>query len=248
MNVDEFQDDRKDQEYPFQRVEGEVKEEREQKDQYLFDTLGNVYKNEIQRSTRWRRRLDSTSNWAVATTAGILTFTFGDPARLHLGLTFGIVIALLFMGIEARRYRFYDVWRSRVRVIEENFVAPILDHEMSYKSTAWRDVLADDLRQPQFKVEYFESLMRRCKRIYFGLIALLVTAWFGKIFIHPVRAQSVQDLIANAGVGTIPGEVFIALHALLLPVLSVLMYFGLKERQAKGGVKKKHDPADWRDV
>ena len=58
----------------------------------------------------------------------------GDPdvgvlesRQPHYILLIGIVIITVFLGIEARRYRDYDVFQSRVRILQENLLATALD-------------------------------------------------------------------------------------------------------------------------
>ena len=38
----------------------------------------HLYRGELHRANAWRLRLDNTTNWAVLTTAGLLTFSFGE--------------------------------------------------------------------------------------------------------------------------------------------------------------------------
>nr|WP_321167630.1 DUF2270 domain-containing protein [Halalkalirubrum salinum] len=47
-------------------------------------------------------------------------------------------------GIEARRYRDYDVFRSRVRVIQENLFANALNPSQGTESHDWRAELSRD--------------------------------------------------------------------------------------------------------
>lgn len=41
--------------------------------------IAHLYRGEIYRSTVWRTRLDSTTNWAVVTTGIALSATFSTP-------------------------------------------------------------------------------------------------------------------------------------------------------------------------
>jgi len=56
----------------------------------------------------------------VVLTASLLTWTLSNESRPHYVLLIGLVMLTVFLGIEARRYPMYDVWRSRVRLLEEN--------------------------------------------------------------------------------------------------------------------------------
>ena len=43
-----------------------------------ISAIVHLYRGELHRANAWRMRLDNTTNWAVLTTAGLLTFSFGD--------------------------------------------------------------------------------------------------------------------------------------------------------------------------
>ena len=67
--------------------------------------LSHLYRGELYRSTVWRTRLDTTTNWAVLTTGIALSLTFSSESASPLPLVLvGLLVATLF--IEARRYRF----------------------------------------------------------------------------------------------------------------------------------------------
>jgi len=45
----------------------------------------------------------------VVLTASLLTWTFSNESRPHYVLLIGLVMLTVFLSIEARRYRIYDV-------------------------------------------------------------------------------------------------------------------------------------------
>jgi uncharacterized membrane protein len=61
------------------------------------------------RMTRWRDRVDRTSNWAITVTAAMLSVSLTTPTAHHGVLLFAAVLVLLLLAIESRRYRFFDV-------------------------------------------------------------------------------------------------------------------------------------------
>ena len=69
------------------------------------------------RSKVWRTRLDATTNWAVATTGIALSVAFSNAGNSPLPLVLVALMALMFLAIEARRYRYFDIWRTRVRLM-----------------------------------------------------------------------------------------------------------------------------------
>jgi uncharacterized membrane protein len=89
------------------------------------------------------------------------------------------------LWIEARRYRFYDAFRARVRMLEAHFIVPVLMRQEPKLEGNWRKLVAEDLLVPAFKVSMFESIGRRLKRNYAFITIIILTAWVTKIFIHP---------------------------------------------------------------
>src|SRR6478752_530039 len=83
--------------------------------------IAHLYRGEVYRSTVWRTRLDNTTNWAVAGLGLALSasFSHADASPLPL-LLIGILI-VVFLFFEARRYRYFNVWRARARYIETHF-------------------------------------------------------------------------------------------------------------------------------
>ena len=78
----------------------------------------HYYRAEIQRSNVWRSRLDTTTNWAVVTVAASITFVFAAPEN-HWGVFLLVMLlVMLFLFIEARRYRYYELWSLRARLME----------------------------------------------------------------------------------------------------------------------------------
>lgn len=88
--------------------------------------LSHLYRGELYRSTVWRTRLDTTTNWAVATTGIALTVSYSSPNASPLPLVLVGLLVALFLATEARRYCFFDFWRIRAHILELHFFGPIL--------------------------------------------------------------------------------------------------------------------------
>lgn len=82
----------------------------------LSSILGDAYRGELDRETTWCSRLDQTTAWSVTLMAAILTWAFSSLDNPHYVILVGVLAVGLFCLIEARRYRDYDVYRSRVRL------------------------------------------------------------------------------------------------------------------------------------
>src|ERR1700722_7394993 len=88
--------------------------------------LAHLYRGEVYRSTVWRTRLDATTNWAVVATGLALSLSFSTPDASPLPLMLVAFLVVVFLSIEARRYRFFDFWRVRAHIMELQLFGPIL--------------------------------------------------------------------------------------------------------------------------
>ncbi|MBZ0309265.1 MAG: DUF2270 domain-containing protein, partial [Anaerolineae bacterium] len=88
--------------------------------------LIHLYRGEVARSTAWRNRLDNTTNWAVVATTAAISFAFAQPNTHHSVIILITIMVTLFLLIEARRYRYYELWSYRIRLIETDFYAAML--------------------------------------------------------------------------------------------------------------------------
>ena len=88
--------------------------------------IAHLYRGEIYRSTIWRTRLDNTTNWSIVTMGIALSTTFSSREASALPLILIGMLLAVFVGLEARRYRFFNVWRARARFMERHLYAPIL--------------------------------------------------------------------------------------------------------------------------
>src|SRR6476646_4567741 len=82
--------------------------------------LAHLYRGEVYRSTMWRTRLDATTNWAVLTLGIALSVTFSTQNASPLPLLLAGILCIVFLIFEARRYRYFNVWRARARWMEKN--------------------------------------------------------------------------------------------------------------------------------
>jgi uncharacterized membrane protein len=106
--------------------------------------LAHLYRGEIYRSTVWRTRLDSTTNWAVVTTGIALSATFSSAEASPLPMVLVGLIVTVFLMFEARRYRYFNVWRARARLLETDFYAPMIRGKGIELGAGWAELLAKD--------------------------------------------------------------------------------------------------------
>jgi uncharacterized membrane protein len=171
--------------------------------------MAHLYRGEIHRMKLWRERLDRTTNWAVILMAAVLTWAFSSEANPHYVILVGNAAITLFLVIEARRYRAYDVWRSRVRHLQQYVWAVGLDPSVDLDDDEWREDLAADYRSPTLKISVEEAIAHRLRRVYFPLFSVLNGAW-----VLRVTAFADTPWPESAAVGMLPGEFVVGLVAL----------------------------------
>lgn len=178
--------------------------------------LSHLYRGEVYRSTVWRTRLDTTTNWAVVTLGIALSIAFASPDASPLPLVFVGILIVFFLMLEARRYRYFNVWRARCRWMENHFFAPMLHDGNLHLEEKWQQKLAEDYWMPRYHVSMWVAIGRRIRRNYLWVLAIQTVAYMGKLVVHPVAANSLDDMFARADVGPIPGELMIGLGLLYL--------------------------------
>lgn len=198
--------------------------------------IAHLYRGEIYRSTIWRTRLDTTTNWSVVTLGVALSIVFSSPSASPLPLLLVGVLILLFLMIETRRYRYFNVWRARCRWMENNFYAPMLDPR-EVPSSAWRSVLAADYRRPVYHVSFMVALGRRARRNYLWIVTIQACAFVGKLLVHPTPLRSLGEFFDRANVGPVPGEVVLAVGALYVAFLAALAIWSEALDSRKWGFK-----------
>ncbi|WP_455873277.1 DUF2270 domain-containing protein [Rhizobium yanglingense] len=186
----------------------------------ITNTLAHYYRGELGRMTSWRDRIDRTSNWAITVVAALLSLSLSTPTAHHGVLLFGIMLISLLLLIEARRYRFFDIYRARVRQVEKNYFAQILSPEAN-SARDWGPVVANSLRKPTFLLTYADAVQRRLRRNYSWMYLIMLLAWALKITTPKLQTEgsalaqthSWAYVIDNAVLGPLPGLVAIALVA-----------------------------------
>jgi uncharacterized membrane protein len=176
----------------------------------------HFYRGEISRANVWRQRLDATFNWAVLTTGTTLSFAYGNVAAPHVVILINSLLIAVFLFIEARRYRYYEVWSSRVRVIETDYLAPLISPKVRAVTPPdlWSDHLAEDLLRPHFTVGLWEAVGRRLRRNYIWVFMLLALSWVIKIAIHPSPVASLDEFVHRASLGSLSGGIVLAIVAI----------------------------------
>ncbi len=165
----------------------------------------------------WRDRLDRTTNWAITVAAAMLSISLSTPTSHHGVLIFAMLLILLLLWIEARRYRFFDVYRARVRQFERYYFAQIFSPQPDFASD-WLLIFAEGLRAPKFLMSQWAAFARRLRRNYIYMFMILLLAWILKISTPSLQTEgirkdfvnSLREALTNASLGPLPGWLIVA--------------------------------------
>jgi uncharacterized membrane protein len=193
--------------------------------QEYISVMVHFYRGEAHRSTVWRQRLDATTNWAVLTTAGMLSFSFADTESEHIIVLLSSLIILCFLFIEARRFRYFEVYRARVRMLEENFLIPVVTRQLESPMISWREMVAMDLALPKYKTTLLEAVGFRLRRNYLWIFLILLGGWMVKLMMHPTFAGSWSEIWERMAVGWIPSWAILAAGLVIYSGLFFLMWY-----------------------
>ena len=139
--------------------------------------------------------------------------------------------------MEARRYRYYEVWASRVRVLETGYFAPMLSHQTIPPDKEWADHLSADLITPHFTISELEAFGRRLRSNYLWIFILLALSWTLKVYIHPFPAPTLDAFIQRAQVGLAPGWMVIFFGMLFNALLFILAIATMRLKDASSEVQ-----------
>jgi len=204
----------------------------------FITVVAHYHRAEIARMAGWRDRIDRTTNWAITVVAAMLSVSLSTPTAHHGVLLFAMLLVLLLLVIEARRYRFFDVYRNRVRRLERNYFAQIFAPE-SGTTDEWVKALGEDLRRPLFLVSLRQAMSRRLRRNYCWMFLILLLAWLVRTMTTnlPTNASeerlvgSIGQWVRNAAIGPLPGWATIIIVAAFY---GWILYTSLRTPRSEG--------------
>ena len=204
----------------------------------FVNALSHYYRAEMARMMSWRDRLDRTTNWAITGVGAMLSVSLSSPQSHHGVLLFAMVLIFLMLYIESRRYRFFHVYRSRVRLMERNYYVRIFSARDMIDMTHWMNQLGEDLRLPRFTITTTQAMARRLRRNYIWLFLILLLAWLLKTTTSVLQAagaaeivHSTGELFRNAAIGYVPGLIVVIL---IVSFYGWMFYVMIKHREASG--------------
>lgn len=159
----------------------------------------------------WRQRMDATTNWAAATTAAMVTFSFSSASTPHFVLLLALGFNATFLLMESRRYQIFDLWRRRFRSLNRHMIAPVLsgtEPDAEARAEALAGVAAD-LGRLVPHLSLAQAAGYRIRRNYGYVFAVNTVAWLLKLEVHPTPTDSTAEFLSRAAVGIIPAAAVI---------------------------------------
>ncbi|WP_169796494.1 DUF2270 domain-containing protein [Chondromyces crocatus] len=175
--------------------------------------LAHLYRGELGRMVAYRGRLDTTTNWAVGTSAALTTFALGQDRVPHGVFPLVLLLDLIFLWMESRRFRFYELSRMRVRLLETGFYGAVLGKDAQ---EGWQDALWTSLRTPRAPLGLIQAASVRLRRNYLWLLLAVYLGWALKLW------PSQGDAAITAAVGPVSGTWILGGAAALLGALVVV--------------------------
>ncbi len=206
----------------------------------FITALVHLYRSEVSEATAWRTRIDTTTHWAVVLSATALSFVFSDKSsERHVLIPIISLFCTFLMLMEARRYRFFDIWRSRARLIEINFYRPLLNGQQS-GMPEWAETLAHDMEWPHFHMPWWEAAGRRLRRSYQWIYAILLGSWVITLMSHPTTSTAWTDVKARAAIGPLSGQLVILGMVIFYGALVTLGVYSRQKSHAKQSLPAGH--------
>ena len=215
---------------PIANQETTVSLQRSIYDPGYVNAMSHFYRGEMGRIMVWRQRLDVTTNWAITSSTAIITISFSSREVPHIIFFFNLAIVWVMLWIEARRYRFYDAFRARIRMLEAHFLVPMVMENRDLLQGEWKKLVCEDLILPCFKISKLEAIGRRLKRNYIFIFILIMVAWITKIFLHaPMAMNGVGAFYRALAVGHIPSWLIaFILVGTMVSVIAITIYVSKK--------------------
>lgn len=190
----------------------------------FVSSLAHQYRAEVQRTNSYRTRLDVTTNWAIIVTSVSISIAFSQPNVHHGVLILNVLLITSFLLVEARRYRYYEMWNQRVRGLETDFFAAMLGASAPL-SAKWAKELAQNMLAPRLPISLLDAVGIRLRRNYIWIFLILGIAWLAKYWLFPAPPSSWNEFVGRAVIGPVPGILvvgFSLVYFLLLSLVAIL--------------------------
>ena len=186
----------------------------------------HLYRGMMDQACAGRARIDGTTNWAVLSAGSIASFALSERDHPHLIVLLGLGLTFGFLWIEARCFRFFDLWAGWVRIFETEYMAPVLRDNSVPVTAPWHALLMHDLDTPHFKLSHLQALGIRLRQHYWAIFGFLLVTWLLKLTLSARAPRSPCVTVLDcAAIGPLSGGVVVCLIALFYGMLLSLVCF-----------------------
>jgi uncharacterized membrane protein len=183
------------------------------------NALIHLYRAEVGKMTAYRVRLDTTTNWAISSSALVSTFALSNPQVPHAAFLFLMALVYFFLHLEARRFRAYEGSRYRVLLMERYFFPAMLSDAVD---PHWTRHLLTALDNPGLTVNMIGAIGWRVRRNYFWIYGILLITWLSKVDLSYGPIPDLGAFVQLLEVGSVPGPVVLGLVAAFYLYLLVI--------------------------
>lgn len=176
--------------------------------------LIHLYRGELGRMTSYRRRCDTTTNWAISFVSAAVGYVLSAADAPHVTAIVAMAMLAFFVSLEADRFRRFEASRHRVRLLERGFFTDTLRCAPEWP---WLPALLDHLQNPTSPLDQLTAAGLRLRRTYLWIYVVLFGCWLLKLHLVALAAGDRANLVAAAAVGSLPGSVV---------MVTVLAFYG----------------------
>eukprot|EP00004_Rigifila_ramosa_P021332 TRINITY_DN5659_c0_g1_i1.p1 TRINITY_DN5659_c0_g1~~TRINITY_DN5659_c0_g1_i1.p1 ORF type:complete len:219 (+),score=48.52 TRINITY_DN5659_c0_g1_i1:2-658(+) len=151
-----------------------------------FNWVFHLYRAEMQVLVAYRKRLDTSSNWAVTFVSVLGTYALRSEQIPHYFFIFLAVMLFAFLNIEARRYQSFAKIHRRTRCFELGIFQDLwLEAEQTRAETA-PEYFQQLIKEYHFTsvdqaVPYLVAVQRRMQHLYIYMFWLVFVMWIFKL-------------------------------------------------------------------
>jgi uncharacterized membrane protein len=204
-----------------------------QNNSQFVSAMAHAFLSDTEHTNVWRARLDAIANYAVVVTSVSLIIAFSQPRVHHGVIILNAFFVTLFLFVEATRYRFYEWWNFRLRLIETDFFATMLVPPF-HPSSKWAESLVDNVLHFNPPVSLWEAIGLRLRRHYLWLFLITTIAWFIKYSLLPTHAANFTEFMRRATIDKVPGPIVIGFSFACFGALLLLILFTLSLTKVTG--------------
>ena len=153
--------------------------------------LAHLYRGEMYRAPSGEPGWTPPRTGPSSPPASRLSVTFSSVQATPLPIVLVSFLLAAFLLFEARRYLYFDIWNTRLRVIGVVLLrSDPADAGEPAPTTPGTKLLADDLKRLRLHIGLLDAVGLRLRRNYGWIFAIQIASYWSKIGVHPTPLAS----------------------------------------------------------